>query len=223
MTKEYIAKVLGFKGTDKDISVAVNRVTDTLKAIPADANLGAMTSVENFHENGFGSFQYSDSRLDSEREKEKARILNNLRSILLEVTTWIKNNPLQVKYNILTVNHSKDRCRRKKFIAALVIIALIAVVLTIIQHTTSLIPQNIPVAEIVGLVDMLIGIGGFIYELADDNKKEAVCNAVKEISESETDKELTGKAKNLAKVVNKIDNSQFKVSGWFNHIKYHDN
>lgn len=203
MEKEYIEEVLGFKGTDREIQTAIERVTDTLKAIPADANLGAMTSVENFCINGFGSFQYPDTRLDSEREKEKTRILSNLESILLEVSTWIKDHPLQVKFNIISANHQRDCVRRKWMIAVLVIVAVVAISFTLIQNVTSAIPEGVPIGEIVGLVDLAIGIIGFIYELADDNKKEAVCNAVQKISESKNNRELLEGAEKYIKEKNK--------------------
>lgn len=225
MKKDDIKKILKFEGADKDIEVAVNRVLDTLKAIPADADLGAMTSVENFNESGFGSFQYPDTHHDNkiDKGKEKTRILSYLESILIEVTTWIKDHPLQVKFNIISAKQNKDRARRKWLIAVLVIVAAVAIVLTIIQNVTSLIPKGVPIGEIVGLIDLLIGIGGFIYELADDSRKEAACNAVQEISKCKTDNELTDKAKNLVKVVKKIENSKVKVIGWFNHVEYHEN
>lgn len=206
MKKEYIEKVLGFKGTDREIKAAVERVTDTLKAIPADADLGSMTSVKEFErDNAFGPFNYNDTRLDGreERERLKNNILGDLKSIRMEIASWIKDNPLQVKYNILSANQKNDRKRRKWLIAALVIIAAAAVALTIIQKLTSIIPEGIPIGEIVGLVDLVIGIGGFIYELADDNKKDAVCNAVQEISESRNNRELLEGAEKYVKARNK--------------------
>ena len=206
MKKASIKKVLDFKGGDKDIKVAVDRVLDTLNAIPDEADLGAMTSVEEFERNNaFGIFNFTDTRLDNsgDRENLKKEILGNLKSILLEVTSWIKDNPLQVKYNIISTNQKKDRTRRKWLIAVLVIVAAAAIALTIIQKFTSIIPEGVPIGEIVGLVDLIIGIIGFIYELADDNKKEAVCNAVQEMSDSKNDEALLESAEKYVKAKHK--------------------
>ncbi len=206
MKKAYIKKVLDFKGGDKDIKVAVDRVLDTLNAIPDETDLGAMTSVEEFEgNNAFGIFNFTDTRLDNsgERENLKKEILSNLKSILMEVTSWIKDNPLQVKYNIISINQKKGRTRRKWLIAVLVIVAAAAIALTIIQNVTSVLGTEVDIGEIVGLVDLVIGIGGFIYELADDSKKEAVCNAVQEISESKNNRELLEGAEKYVKAKNK--------------------
>lgn len=206
MYKRQIQKVTNYSGYDDDIQVAANRISDMLFAIPSDVDLGAMMSVERFKDDGaFGIFTSSDSGLNdsSKKECEKNKVLNNLDSILLEVTSWIKDNPLVVKYNIMTTGKKKSSHRRKVMIIILVVIAVVAIVLTIIQHTTNWIGESVPIGEIIGLVDLVMGIGGLVYEIADDGKKENICSAVDDISKSESLEDLEDGSDKLIEAKNK--------------------
>lgn len=188
MNKARILQAVNYRGDCKEIKEAVTRIKDTLSAIPSDVNLGAMTSVENFESAGmFGDYNYPKSVTNNDGEKN--RILENLKSILIELASWIRDNPLQAKYNYITSKQVKGKFRRKVMITFLALIAAIAVVLYCLQEK-GILNIGVDIAEIIGLVDLVLGIGGWIYELADDNKKEAVCGAVQGIEGSKTEKDL---------------------------------
>lgn len=198
MNKDEILKAVEFKGDDTEIKQAVTRIRDLLAAIPEDADLGAI-SGDDFKKNGaFGAYNHGDSRINSAEEKDG--ILSDLDIIFHEISKWIKDHTLEVKYDILNNGRKKDKPRRIIFIVILALIAAAAITLTVLQRAAQLIPDTVPIGEIMGLVDLLLGIGGFIYELMDDGKKDACCDAVNDIKNSKTDEELTNATKKYIKV-----------------------
>lgn len=197
MDKEQILKAIDYQGDCKEIKSDVTRIVDTLSAIPSGVDLGAMTSVEYFINSGsFGEFNHPQSVTNDISGKN--RILSDLKSILIELASWIRENPLQAKYNYITSNQAKGKIRRRVMIALLVMIATVSIVLYCLQ-VKGILNVGIDIAEIIGIVDLVLGIGGWIYELADDSKKEAVCSAVQEIGDSKSDKDLLAKTDNYCK------------------------
>lgn len=187
MTKKEILQTINYKGNDKDIKQQITRIQDTLRAIPDNADMTAMESIENFKKEEFESFKYfNDSRLDSKTKKQKAadkqQILGCLENIRIEIASWIQNNPLVVKYRIQTSDRKEDKLRRVVFVTVLALIAVAAIILTILQHGVHVISKDVPIGEVIGLVDLVLGISGFIYEIVDDGKKSKACDAVDLIS-----------------------------------------
>lgn len=214
MKKEEILKIVEYKGDNKEIKQKVIRIHDLLTAIPEDADLGAIPGIDDFKENGaFGAYNNRDSRINSEEEKN--RILSNLDSIFHEITKWIKDHSLEVKYNILTSGRKNDKKRRIIFISILALIAAAAITFTLLQRMAHFIPDGVPIGEIIGLVDFVLGIFGFIYELLDDGKEKTTCGAVDDIKNSQTADELLTSANKFVKVITKIDNSHHNVRSLF--------
>ncbi len=201
MKKSYIQKVVEYNGPDREIKAEANRVADILFAIPDSEDMGAMMSVQTFEKDGaFDMFVYEDSKIYDQDVKDdaKSRIIGELKSIFLEVASWIQNNPMVVKYNILTADKRKVSRRRWIVIAILAVIAIASIVLTALRYTTNLIGEA-PVGEIIGLVDLVLGIFGFIYEVADDGKRDDMCNAVEDMSESKSNAALDKQTEKLLK------------------------
>ena len=203
MYKKDVQKVTNYDGGDKEIRAAANRIEDMLFAIPADADLGAMESVCSFESHGaFDNYDERESSFDAQHSADvKQGILHDLESIRLELASWIKNNPVVVKYNVLT-SGKKESGKRRKFLAVVLgLIAAVAIVLTILQYTTTLLGKA-PVGEIIGLVDLVLGISGFVYEIVDDGKRDDICAAVQDMSESESAEELKKGADKLSEARN---------------------
>lgn len=200
MNKAYILATIKYQGNCEKINLGVTRIEDTLSAIPSDVDLGAMTSVENFEKSGkFGLFEHPESTINCNDEKE--RILSDLKSILTELASWIRENPLQAKYTYIASKQANGKLRRKIMTALLVGIAAVAIVLYCLQ-AREILDTSANISEIIGLVDLVLGIGGWIYELADDGKNEAVCGAIQKIGESE-DEDLLTKTDHYIKAKNR--------------------
>lgn len=182
MKKDDIEKAINFSGEDKDIKQEIIRIADTLTAIPSEADLGAMTSVEELKgKPSYFAFTSRESRLN---DLDKNEIISGLQCIRIEIGSWIQNNRLIAQGHYLYTEGGKASHRRKRLLAILGMIAIAAIILSILSWT-SVIPENIKIGEIVGLFDLVIGIGGLFYEVGDDSRKYSVCGALQEIESTD--------------------------------------
>ena len=239
MKKDDILGILKYEGSDDSgdcICDAVNRITDTLSAIPEEVDLGNMESVENFKQSGmFGICNFPKSRESAnEYENERTRILSDLQCIRTELATWIRNNKSFLQYCYSVTLHSKYRKRRIGIIVALGLIAISAVILSILKWCGKGIiigSTEIDVGELVGLIDLVVGIGFGIYELIDDARITKGCEAIEDMYKSTDETGVIDECKfkraaNRCKIYKRtiiVHIFSHMFNNWFQINIHHDN
>lgn len=210
MTKKELIKLVKNTVNDptneadcKDLAV---RIEDVLCAFDGDTELEESVSIREFRAAAKAK-SYAKSALNPGQHELRA----DLQAVLTELRTWVER---QIKSGRVYAAETKKQHRKRRagrilralFLTVFGALAVLAVVFTVLrlrggENSYTWVP------EIIGCVDLVIGIAFTIYEQWDDGRKDAIHTGAEEAVE---------KGKEDDYIV-KIENSTV-VHGWFNRV-----
>ncbi|MGN0796848.1 MAG: hypothetical protein ACI4M5_01425 [Christensenellales bacterium] len=184
---------LNYTGDNANIKTLINDIKNILTSIPDDQELTNLSSIEEFHNNGY----FNTSRLVDRNLEEE------LRDIKLEVSRWVKN--IGMELNVRRIKKENKTFRLKCYIAVLVPFAVAALTLTILIACKVIVGEAVEtIRDFIGTLDFTLGIIFFLYEVNEDNKSEQeliIGNNLEEIYANELKKQerypLIGKITNI--------------------------
>lgn len=144
-----------------------NHILDILMAVPDEANLGYITSVQKVVETGLEDIDMDEV----ERQLDAASA---------QVEKWIHEHTSEISKDLLKNHAKRGQKARKVAICVMAVVAIAAIVFFVLE-SLEVIATNGLIGGLIGLSDILIGIIAFSYELMDDSKTEKACEAVDDI------------------------------------------
>ena len=172
-----------------------NHILDILMAVPDEANLGYITSVQKVVETSL-----ADIKMDE--------LESQVNDVSAQVEKWIHEHTSEISKGLLE-NHAKRGQKTRKVAIGVMIVVAIAAIVFFVLESLEVIATNGLIGGLIGLGDILIGIIAFSYELMDDSKTEKACeavddiDAVKAVETEKGQKELTAAIEKLTKKLKK--------------------
>ena len=168
-----------------------NHILDILMAVPDEADLGYITSVQKVVETGLEDIDMDEV----ERQLDAASA---------QVEKWIHEHTSEISKDLLKNRAKRGQKARKVAICVMAVVAIAAIVFFVLESLEVIATKGL-IGGLIGLCDILIGIIAFGYELMDDSKTEKTCEAVDDIDAVEAvetekgEKELTAAIEKLTK------------------------
>ena len=188
----------------------IERIKDTLRSFPDDIEIDEFTSLKTFVKEG----GFTTTQLDS----HKRDIYSELNMILTELQTWVDNQVSAGKvYSVEASLQSKKLSNHWKtrmfFMGLFAVVAIVAAIFTFLRFKSGEDSYRF-LPEIIGLVDLILGVFFFILEQIDDKNSIKRYEAAKEAIDS-NDEEAISKHVEQTKII--IKNSG-NYKSWFSKV-----
>lgn len=178
-----VKNLLESENITENIRQEAGRILDILRAVPNEANLGVIASVPEPPSESVVATCNKDQRSRDAKMQEINEQLNTVRG---QIGKWIADNPLVAKGSL---REKQAKKWQKPRIAAVIVMAIAAVaaIVFFILECLKVIPTGDLISGIIGVSDLVFGIGVSIYEICDDGKTEKVCKAVDAVEAAKSD------------------------------------